>query len=65
MDSLPERGNFILNHTANVGTNSIQGMVKSFDWPLIIYQGKNAQYQYLFQDGQNVMFVIGRKRYVD
>lgn len=58
-------GNFILNHVANVGTDSIQGMVKSFDWPSIIYQGKNAQYQYLLQEGQNKMNIIGSKRYVD
>ena len=55
-------GNEIINHVATVGSDSIQGMVKSFDWPSIIYQGKNAEYQHLFQDGQNVMYAIGRKR---
>ena len=61
----PVAGNEIINHVASLGTDSIQGMVKSFDWPSIVYQGKNAQYQYLFQDGQNVMYTIGRERLVD
>ena len=60
-----EAGNYIINNVAKVGSDSIQGMVKTFDWPSIIYRGKNAEYQYLFQDRQNVMYVIGRKRLVE